>query len=204
MPREGVRLNWPNRITLARILLIPLFLIAVLRVKNASEEWAGLWRWTALSIFLAVAVGDALDGLLARRLNQTTEFGRLLDPAADKMLMISAYVILASRRWAGPPIPDWLTVLVVSRDVMIALGYTFSRLLGQAASFRVTWLGKVCTVCQMVTVLAVLWNGAVVGVTGLRALYWLTVAVTAVSGVDYMRQGRAVLVETRTPHSDGP
>ena len=157
MGAERIRLNWPNRITLARMLLIPAFLIATLQVREApTPHWATFARWAAFGIFLLVAAGDGLDGILARRRNAQTELGALLDPAADKMLMISAYVLLASQRWAGPPMPGWLSVIVVSRDIFIALAFVFVRLLTGGFPLDVSWLGKVCTTCQMVKVLAVL------------------------------------------------
>ncbi len=194
MPAERVRLNWPNRITLTRIALIPAFLIAALQVRQSpTAGWATFYRWTAFTVFLMVSAGDALDGLVARRRNQQTELGKLLDPLADKLLMISAYVFLASRRWAGPAIPDWLSVVVVSRDVFIALAFVLIRLLTGGFPFRVNWPGKVCTVSQMVTVLAVLSGDAVVGLDGRLALFGLTVVLTVLSGVEYMFQARYLL-----------
>ena len=202
MSPQRTRLNWPNRITLGRMLLIPAFLIAALQVKQApTEEWASFARWTAFAIFLLVAVGDAADGLLARRRNEQTELGALLDPAADKMLMISAYLLLASQRWAEPAMPEWLSVVVVSRDVFIALGFLFIRMLTGGFPLRVSRLGKVCTTSQMVTVLAVLSGDAVIGLDGRLALFGLTVVLTVLSGVNYMYQARHVFA---TPRSSVP
>ena len=193
MTEERVRLNWPNRVTLTRIVLIPAFLIAALQVQRApTANWSTVMRWLAFGIFFLMSAGDALDGLLARRRNLQTELGRLLDPAADKMLMISAYVLLASRRWVQP-IPDWVTVVVVSRDVFIALGFVFIRLVTGGFPLRVSWLGKVCTASQMVTVLVVLSGDALVGLEGRLMLFGLTVVLTVLSGVDYMFQARYLL-----------
>jgi len=192
---ERIRLNWPNRITLARMLLIPAFLIAALQVAEApAPHWATFARWAAFSIFLLVVVGDVLDGLLARRRNAQTELGALLDPMADKMLMISAYVLLASQRWAGPPMPGWLSVIVVSRDIFIALAFVFVRLVTGGFPLGVSWLGKVCTTCQMVTVLAVLSGDAVIGLKGRLALFALTVVLTVLSGVNYMYRARHLFI----------
>jgi CDP-diacylglycerol--glycerol-3-phosphate 3-phosphatidyltransferase len=192
MPGERVRLNWPNRVTLTRMLLIPVFLIAALQV---SEDPA--LRWVAFAVFLVVAAGDALDGFLARRQNAGTELGRLLDPAADKMLMISAYVLLASQRWAGPPIPPWVSVVVVSRDVFIAFAFLFIQLVTGGFPLRVSRLGKVCTTAQMVTVLAVIAGDAVIGTDVRLALFGITVVLTVLSGVNYMYQARHLLVNPR-------
>lgn len=202
MPAERVRLNWPNRITLVRMFLVPAFLIAALQVREARAlQWATFARWAAFGIFLLVAVGDGLDGILARRRNAQTELGALLDPAADKMLMISAYVLLASQRWAGPPMPGWVSVIVVSRDVFIALAFVFIRLLTGGFPLHVSWLGKVCTTCQMVTVLAVLSGDAIIGLEGRLALFGLTVVLTVLTGVNYMYQARHLFTNQRTSAS---
>ena len=192
MARERVRLNWPNRVTLTRMLLIPVFLIAALQV---TEEPAV--RWVAFAVFLVVAAGDALDGFLARRQNAETELGKLLDPAADKMLMISAYVLLASQRWAGPPIPPWVSVVVVSRDVFIAFAFVFIQSVTGEFPLRVSRLGKVCTTAQMVTVLAVIAGEDVVGTDIRLALFGVTVVLTVLSGVNYMYQARHLLINPR-------
>ncbi|MCK4300481.1 MAG: CDP-alcohol phosphatidyltransferase family protein [Planctomycetes bacterium] len=202
MPADRVRLNWPNRITLVRMLLVPAFLIAALQVREARAlQWATFARWAAFGIFLLVAVGDGLDGILARRRNAQTELGALLDPAADKMLVISAYVLLASQRWAGPPMPGWVSVIVVSRDVFIALAFVFIRLLTGGFPLHVSWLGKVCTTCQMVTVLAVLSGDAIIGLEGRLALFGLTVVLTVLTGVNYMYQARHLFTNQRTSAS---
>ncbi len=202
MPADRVRLNWPNRITLVRMLLVPAFIIAALQVKQApTPKLASFARWAAFAIFLLVAVGDAADGLLARRRNAQTELGALLDPVADKMLMISAYVLLASQRWAEPAMPEWVSVVVVSRDVFIALAFVFIRLLTAGFPLRVSWLGKVCTTSQMVTVLAVLSGDAVIGLEGRLALFGLTVVLTVLSGVNYMYQARHLFTNQRTSAS---
>jgi len=192
MARERVRLNWPNRVTLTRMLLIPVFLIAALQV---AEEPAV--RWVAFALFLAVAAADALDGFLARRQNAETELGKLLDPAADKMLMISAYVLLASQRWAGPPIPPWVSVVVVSRDVFIAFAFVFIQSVTGEFPLHVSRLGKVCTTAQMVTVLAVIAGEDAVGTDVRLALFGITVVLTVLSGVNYMYQARHLLINPR-------
>lgn len=204
MPTERARLNWPNRITLVRMLLTPAFIIAALEVKQApTREWMQFARWSAFGIFFLVAAGDALDGLLARWRNQETELGQLMDPVADKMLMISAYVLLASQRWAGPRMPEWVSVVVVSRDVFIALAFIFIRLVTGGFPLHVSRLGKVCTAAQMVTVLVVLSGDLLVGLEGRLALYGLTVVLTVLSGVDYMYQGRGLLANQRGGAASG-
>ena len=204
MGAERIRLNWPNRITLTRMLLIPAFLIAALQAVEApTPHWATFARWAAFGIFLLVAVGDGLDGILARRRNAQTELGALLDPVADKMLMISAYVLLASQRWAGPPMPGWVSVIVVSRDVFIALAFVFIRLLTGGFPLHVSWLGKVCTTCQMVTVLAVLSGDAIIGLEGRLALFGLTVVLTVLTGVNYMYEARHLFANPRSSVSEG-
>jgi cardiolipin synthase len=113
------------------------------------------------------------------------------------MLMMSAYVLLASQRWAGPPIPPWVSVVVVSRDVFIAFAFVFVQLLTGEFPLHVSWLGKVSTAAQMVTVLAVLAGEGVVGTDLRLALFGVTVVLTVLSGVHYMYEARHLLINPR-------
>src|SRR3990170_3134044 len=101
-------LNFPNLLTFARIISIPLFIILLI---DQFYYWA-------LVVFIAAAVSDAVDGLLARLLHQRTELGSYLDPAADKLLSVSSFITLAILNI----LPGWLAVIVISRDLIISLG----------------------------------------------------------------------------------
>src|SRR5215208_2678433 len=104
-------LTIPNLLTLLRLLLVPCFI-------GASVE--GMYT-AAFVIFITAAATDVLDGMIARRLNQRSRLGAFLDPAADKLLMVSGYVFYTLRRLPRVAIPDWLTFTVFSRDVLIVV-----------------------------------------------------------------------------------
>ena len=97
------KLSWPNRITFARILLIPLFVLALIQAREGQP----LFRWVGLGLLMLMCAGDALDGFLARRLHKRSRLGAFLDPLADKLLMTSGFLIMASMFWPEPKIPKY-------------------------------------------------------------------------------------------------
>jgi len=132
-------LNLPNFITLLRIGAIPIFLI--LLVDERYTE--------ALIVFILAGITDSLDGLLARWLDARTTLGAFIDPLADKLLLVSSFVILA---FLGD-IPRWLAVLVIMRDVIILIGYSVLFFVtGHAIEIRPTLIGKASTFFQLLTV----------------------------------------------------
>jgi cardiolipin synthase len=141
-------LTLANQLTLLRMLLIPAFVIMVVY---------GELGW-ALVTFLAAGVTDALDGLLARLQGTKTTLGAWLDPMADKLLLVSAFLVLT---WPGlgltTRLPVWLTVLVISRDVVIVLTVAIINLAVGRRTFRPSTYGKVATGTYIVTVLAVMY-----------------------------------------------
>jgi cardiolipin synthase len=136
-------LNLPNFITLLRIGAIPIFLI--LLVDERYTE--------ALIVFILAGITDSLDGLLARWLDARTTLGAFIDPLADKLLLVSSFVILA---FLGD-IPRWLAVLVIMRDVIILIGYSVLFFVtGHAIEVRPTLIGKASTFFQLLTVIMAL------------------------------------------------
>ena len=136
-------LNLPNLITLLRIGAIPIFLI--LLVDERYTE--------ALIVFILAGITDSLDGLLARWLNARTTLGAFIDPLADKLLLVSSFVILA---FLGD-LPRWLAVLVIMRDVIILIGYSVLFFVtGHAIEVRPTLIGKASTFFQLLTVIMAL------------------------------------------------
>jgi cardiolipin synthase len=127
--------NIPNIITLGRILLVPLIVWAI-----ASNQMT-----VAFVIFVVAGVSDAVDGFLAKRFNMTTDIGALLDPLADKALLVTIYVALAI--WNA--IPPWLVILVVSRDFMIVGGVIVSWLLDNPVPMKPLMVSKLNTVAQV-------------------------------------------------------
>jgi len=173
-------MNLPNFLTLTRILLVPFFVTAVV-YRHFSY---------AIGIFFVAGVTDGLDGLLARSLHQKTKLGAILDPLADKLLLTSAYVTLGTLHL----IPFWLPVVVVSRDVIIALGMLVIVLFGYSYEIRPRMVSKVTTVFQIVTVLAVLCSQYCPYLPHyLLGLYVITVIFTVASGLYYMYLGMKIL-----------
>lgn len=207
----GFKLSWPNRITFARILLIPLFVLALMQTREGQTAF----RWIALVLLLLVSAGDALDGYLARRTHSRSRLGAFLDPLADKLLMTAGYVALASMFWPEPKIPKWVAVVVVSRDLLIALFYFSFVALGTGfKQITPSLMGKGCTMFQMMTLVAVLSAPVLEHVLGphttavvLSALFLITVFMTLVSGIDYLYAARLSLISPERValiESDGP
>jgi cardiolipin synthase len=125
----------PNLITLGRILLVPVVIWAIT---------TGEMR-LAFLLFLAAGISDAVDGFLAKRFGMTSELGALLDPLADKALIVSIYVALG----VAHALPIWLVILVVSRDIMIVSAFLLSWLIGKPMPVRPLPVSKVNTVAQI-------------------------------------------------------
>ncbi len=146
----------PNKITIARILLIPLFVWLALDYirdyqKDQEQEWE---RVLAFTVFAVAAISDGVDGYIARRYHQKSELGTFLDPLADKMLLISALILLSIRFKDGTPfdqLPLWLPVLVISRDVILLGGTVLIHMLAGHVTARPRLVGKCATFFQMIT-----------------------------------------------------
>jgi len=134
--RGKVALSIPNLITLARILLVPVVVWAIA---------AGAMH-LAFLLFLVAAVSDGVDGFLAKRFNMQTELGAYLDPLADKVMIVSIYVTLASTG----VIPLWIVILVVSRDIMIVGAILLSWLIGNPIAIRPHVVSKANTAAQII------------------------------------------------------
>jgi len=126
--------NLPNTITVFRILCVPVFVNLLIYDRFGY----------ALVVFFSAVVSDGLDGLIARVFNQRSRLGMYLDPLADKLLLISAFITLSILRL----VPIWLTTIVVSRDLLLALGTLLLHLLSLHVDIQPSWLGKVTTVLQ--------------------------------------------------------
>jgi cardiolipin synthase len=172
-------LNLPNFLTLIRILAIPFFLVLL-----ASHLYLD-----ALAVFILGGVTDGLDGFVARRTNQKTALGALLDPVADKLLLMSSFIMLG----VMDGIPLWLIVLVVSRDAVILVGYAaISFLVEERFEVQPTMMGKLSTVFQLITVgvvLTMLADSQLLSDWLDDVLIYLTAVTTVVSGVQYLYRG---------------
>ena len=173
-----------NKITIGRILLIPVFVALLLYYRPDRD----LLRVIALWLFGAAVISDGVDGFLARHRGQRTPLGALLDPLADKLLMTSAFLTLAlSATWpAEARVPPWVTVSVISRDMLLILGSLVIYLMTGRLAIQPNWLGKWTTATQMASLLAALflWPRPV-----LRIFWGVAVALTGLSTIGYLRLG---------------
>jgi CDP-diacylglycerol--glycerol-3-phosphate 3-phosphatidyltransferase len=155
----GATMTTANKITVVRILLIPVFVTFAIyygeSVQRADPlEWQ---RFTAIIVFLIAAVSDGLDGYVARRYNQRSSLGVILDPIADKGLLLSGIITLSISNWSynNPDygsFPTWFPILIISRDVVILVGALVLHLLVGRVRVRPHWTGKIATVLQMVAI----------------------------------------------------
>ena len=174
-----------NQLTLLRMLLIPALVILVVY---------GLNGW-ALIVLIAAGLTDALDGILARWWGQRTTLGALLDPMADKLLLISTFVVLTIPSLDLPNrLPIWLTVLVISRDVIIVVTVAIVNLSIGRRTFKPTLLGKLATLVYLLTAAVTMyfnWLGRPSALVDV-AIY-ATLGVTLVSGLHYIAHASRVL-----------
>src|SRR5213083_3024648 len=145
-----------NKITIVRILMIPAFVTMAIYYgqsiqRGTPAEWE---RFTAIAIFLIAALSDGLDGYVARRYNQRSSLGVILDPIADKGLLLSAIITLSISNWSEldpdyGSFPTWFPVLVISRDAILFVGAGVLYLLIGKVHVKPNWTGKLATVFQM-------------------------------------------------------
>jgi cardiolipin synthase (CMP-forming) len=181
----GQLLNLPNALTLLRIVSIPFFLAQLSRHRYNY----------ALYIFGLAALTDGLDGAVARWFDMRTEIGAYLDPFADKLLLVSAFVVLTIEN----AFPAWLLGVVLIRDIVIVFGYfMFAFFTGERPPMRPTYLGKAGTFLQLLCVIGALARASLKWPLYWNGLLYLTLAVTALAGLHYAYQGLRWL-STREP-----
>ena len=173
-----------NKITILRILLIPFFVVEVLYYVKDGHEFH---RLLALLSFAVAAICDGVDGYIARRYNQRSELGAILDPLADKLLLVSGIVVLSfDQRPYFDTVPLWLTGTILGRDVLLLLGLVVIQLVVGKLKVRPRIIGKIATVLQMIVVLWVLLKWDKKWLSG-----WIISAAvcTGISGVLYVWDG---------------
>jgi cardiolipin synthase len=182
-----------NKITVVRILMIPAFVTMAIYYGQSIQRGEPLeWqRLAAIVIFLLAAVSDGLDGYVARRYNQRSSLGVILDPIADKGLLLSGIITLSISNWSeiDPEygrFPAWFPVLVITRDAVILVGAVVLHLLNGKVLVKPNWTGKVATVCQMCAI-----GWVMLQLRFLPLLFVVIVAgvFTLISGVVYVMDG---------------
>jgi len=178
-----------NRITLFRLFLIPVFVVLATVYGNsvdaqAPQEW---YRVAAVSVFLIASASDALDGWIARRFNQKSKLGSVLDPLADKGLMLSAIITLSATGWSEQHrFPVWFPILVIMRDVLSTIGAFMIKQRHGRVRIRPHWTGKVTTAAQMVAI-----GWIMLGLEWLPPLVPTAIAAafTVISGMAHLTDG---------------
>ena len=174
-----------NQLTLLRMLLIPAFVLLVVY---------GRFGW-ALVVFIVAGVTDALDGIIARMPGQQSELGAWLDPVADKLLLVTTFIVLTLPNIGlVNRIPIWLTVIVISRDIGIVLTVAIVNLASKPRTFRPSQLNKAATAWFILTCVVVMfYNWLGVESRVVDVFVWSSLAITIASGVDYVwRVGRSI------------
>lgn len=179
-------MNLPNLLTLTRVLLIPLFVIFIIQKSFTN----------ALITFAIAGITDGIDGLVARITHQKTELGAYLDPIADKLLLICAFLTLAIIE----RLPGWLAVVVITRDVIILLGVLVMILNNYSIKIGPSLLSKVTTNFQILTVILALWDAGSQWWVILRdiSIYGTTI-LTIFSGAHYIYIGTKILNQKKGP-----
>ncbi|HMK50131.1 MAG TPA: CDP-diacylglycerol--glycerol-3-phosphate 3-phosphatidyltransferase [Thermodesulfovibrionales bacterium] len=169
-------LNIPNTLTMARILIIPVFITSIVYKRYNY----------ALYLFVFAALTDLLDGLFARMTNQKTSLGTFLDPLADKFLLVTSFIVLTIYGW----IPKWLTITVISRDIIVVTGWLILYLSAGISKIDPSVLGKTTIWIQSMLIAYILLEINFLFLPEVhRVLFFLTAAITIVSGLQYVFKG---------------
>src|SRR4029079_5581757 len=190
----------PNMLTIFRMVLIPVFVTLLFYQRF-------LW---ALGVFVIAGLTDGLDGLLARRFAQQSQLGTILDPIADKLMLVTAFVVLSMRSvFPQPlpghlPVPFWVTVAVISRDVFIIVGAAAINMMTGFRGFRPSWLGKLNTTVQIIAIAAIMFAASVPYGNGfyLPTIYTSVFALALFSGIHYVFYASQLMNEDKR-HSSG-
>ena len=181
-------MSFANKVSIFRIISVPFFVAAILYYQPSRDHL----RFAALFIFILAVFSDALDGFLARVMQQKTKAGTILDPLADKLLLSCAFIFIfiyiKDSFPKGINVPLWLVIIVLSRDLIILLGSAVIYVTKNDLILIPSKWGKYTTLFQMLTIVFVLLQLRIVNVITV-----LTAIFTVLSGLDYLRKGLKVL-----------
>lgn len=175
-------MNLPNKLTILRVILIPFFVAFLMDAFHIPGT-----KWIALAIFIIASLTDMLDGKIARKYNLVTNFGKFMDPLADKLLVCSALIAFVDMGM----VPTWIVMIIIAREFIIS-GF---RLVASDNGIVIAagiW-GKLKTVCQMIMIIVLIADfGGIFDMIG-TVLIWLSLILTVISLVDYLYTNRQVL-----------
>lgn len=175
-------MNLANKLTLARIFLVPIFMIVLLNKMQYG-------MYIAAAIFTLAAITDTLDGYIARSRNQVTKLGKFIDPLADKLLVTAALVCLVQMN----KLPAWVVVVIISREYIVSVLRAVAAAEGIVIAASI-W-GKLKTIAQIVAIIAILLNNfpfSLINFPFSTIALWISVILTILSGVDYVYLNRHI------------
>lgn len=177
-------MNLPNKLTMLRVIMIPFFIVFLLIPITPYD------KWIAFAIFILASLTDLLDGKIARKYNLVTNFGKFMDPLADKLLVCSALICLIEL----DKIPAWMVIIIIAREFIIS-GF---RLVASdnGVVIAASYWGKFKTTFQMAAVCLLIADIAAIGVVT-QIILWIAVILTVVSLVDYLVKNKDVMKENK-------
>ena len=178
-------MNLPNKLTVLRVIMIPFFVVSLLAFHGEVR----LLRNLAAAIFIVASLTDMLDGKIARKYNLVTNFGKFMDPLADKLLVCSALICLIELG----QLPSWMVIIIVSREFIIS-GF---RLIAaeQGIVIAASYWGKFKTTFQMIMIILLILDLGGVFTTITTIVTWAALILTVVSLVDYLAKNKGILLE---------
>lgn len=177
-------MNLPNKLTMFRVILIPFFVLFMLvDITNVD-------KWIALAIFIVASLTDLLDGKIARKYNLVTNFGKFMDPLADKLLVCSALICLVEMA----KLPAWMVIIIIAREFIIS-GF---RLIAadNGVVIAASYWGKFKTTFQMVMICLLIADIEAIHVLTM-IIMWIALLLTVISLIDYLVKNKAVMKETK-------
>ena len=177
-------MNLPNKLTMFRVILIPFFIVFLLVPITPYD------KWIALAIFIVASLTDLLDGKIARKYNLVTNFGKFMDPLADKLLVCSALICLIELN----KIPSWMVIIIIAREFIIS-GF---RLVASDSGVVIaaSYWGKFKTTFQMVAVCLMIADIPALNLVT-QIVLWIAVVLTVVSLIDYVVKNKNVMKESK-------
>ena len=179
-----MNMNLPNKLTMFRVILIPFFVLFML-VDITTVD-----KWIALAIFIVASLTDLLDGKIARKYNLVTNFGKFMDPLADKLLVCSALICLVELA----KLPAWMVIVIIAREFIIS-GF---RLIASdnGVVIAASYWGKFKTTFQMVMICLLIADIAAIGIIT-NVIVWIALILTVVSLIDYLVKNKDIMKETK-------
>jgi CDP-diacylglycerol--glycerol-3-phosphate 3-phosphatidyltransferase len=178
-------MNLPNKLTMLRVFLVPIFVLLLLHPFFGEAN-----KWVVLAIFCIACLTDFLDGRIARKRNLITNFGKFMDPLADKLLVCSALICFIDLDL----LPSWFVVIIIAREFVVSGLRLIAVDSGKVIA--ASWWGKFKTASQMTLIILLLVNFKEIKVITI-VVFWLTLALTLISMIDYLWKNRGIVAQAK-------